>query len=494
MVGRVCSFCGGTLLVDLKIDQPLAPREAYALARDLRERWPQLALGEIKRALESGGSILTGTTRDHARERAEVLAEYGVSTTVLGVDAGARGSAAGIPTASLARNLRPFLGGLAALVALAGVWWVGRPADERGSNLAQQESTTRPQGAGAVALSTKEIAAQALPSTVSVRCPSSVASGFFVAPELLVTNAHALCDDNSEPQITFADGRSLTAMVEKREDWLDLALLRVPNAEVPALPLGDTTGLEAGDEVVIVGNPQALDFSVARGIVSHAARAMMGVVYLQIDANINTGNSGGPVLAADGTVVGIVTMTVGETTGLGLAIPVNYLFGEPVAFLPGRPLAALGWRTLVDQAKDLERTEVAAVLAELDRPGLTSGFVSPSGALLAVVARQSSSMPTWEHHDFVIERNGSELCRATGRVERWEGAGSSAGIGRDQRTHQWLARNGISRNVYTGLALLEGFGCPAASTLVGADLVLAEGAKGASRVALVRWNDQFRIG
>ena len=166
-----------------------------------------------------------------------------------------------------------------------------------------------------VPLSSRELARQSLPATVSLRCNDSIGSGFFVEPDLVLTNAHVLCPMGEKMQVVLPDGRQLVGETVRSSAAVDLALIRVAGARAKPLPLGDVGDLALGDRVMVIGNPVGLDFTVHEGSVSHMGRVVQGVAYIQLDAKINPGNSGGPVIDGQGRVVGLVTLNV--LAGLG---------------------------------------------------------------------------------------------------------------------------------------------------------------------------------
>ncbi|KNY24895.1 DUF5050 domain-containing protein [Pseudobacteroides cellulosolvens] len=104
----------------------------------------------------------------------------------------------------------------------------------------------------------------------------------------------------------------------------DIAVLKVKNASnLPVLDLGDSDKLELGEEVVAIGNPLQLQNSVTTGIVSGELRTIFGVSYIQTDASISPGNSGGPLINSYGEVIGITTMSISDSQNINFAVPIN---------------------------------------------------------------------------------------------------------------------------------------------------------------------------
>jgi serine protease Do len=154
-------------------------------------------------------------------------------------------------------------------------------------------------------------------------------SGFIVeADGLVVTNHHVIADARSV-QVRMSDGRSFEAKVVGSDPATDLALLRLEGAEgLPVVVLGKSDALEVGDWVVAMGNPMGLDHSATVGIVSGKGRGSLGLYrdsyidFLQTDADIAPGSSGGPLFNLRGEVVGINT-AVGASLQPGFAIPID---------------------------------------------------------------------------------------------------------------------------------------------------------------------------
>jgi serine protease Do len=156
---------------------------------------------------------------------------------------------------------------------------------------------------------------------------AALGSGFVVrADGLIVTNRHVIVGAR-KVHVRLPDGRDVTAEIIGADALTDIALLRVHAGILPALRLGSSEEVSVGDAVIAIGNPFGLGQSVSAGIVSARARALEDdpyINFLQTDAAINRGNSGGPLLSVDGTVVGVTSVIFspsGGSVGLGFAIP-----------------------------------------------------------------------------------------------------------------------------------------------------------------------------
>jgi serine protease Do len=158
----------------------------------------------------------------------------------------------------------------------------------------------------------------------------SLGSGFIIDPAgYIVTNNHVIADAE-EIKVRLHDDTELKATVVGRDDKTDLALLKVEaKAPLPAVTWGDSDKARIGDWVLAIGNPFGLGGSVTAGILSARQRDINAGPYddfLQTDASINRGNSGGPMFNVDGEVIGINTAIFspsGGSVGIGFAIPSN---------------------------------------------------------------------------------------------------------------------------------------------------------------------------
>jgi len=159
----------------------------------------------------------------------------------------------------------------------------------------------------------------------------SIGSGVIVDAKngYILTNVHVL-EDAQTITVTLYDGRHYTAKIIGVDKPSDVALVQIKAKNLTAVTLGDSTRLEVGDKVAVIGNPFGqLTQSVTSGIVSALGRATLGIEgyenFIQTDAPINPGNSGGALVNMDGELIGINTAIVSpqQGTGIGFAIPSN---------------------------------------------------------------------------------------------------------------------------------------------------------------------------
>ena len=163
----------------------------------------------------------------------------------------------------------------------------------------------------------------------------SLGSGVIVdAKGTIVTNQHVIAGADSI-RVQLADGRIAEAAVVGQDPDTDLAILHLSIGNLPVMPVGRSDTLRVGDIVLAIGNPYGLSQTVTQGIVSATGRGQLGLAtfenFIQTDAAINLGNSGGALIDARGDLVGINTAvlnrTYGGPEGIGFAIPVNLVRG-----------------------------------------------------------------------------------------------------------------------------------------------------------------------
>jgi S1-C subfamily serine protease len=167
----------------------------------------------------------------------------------------------------------------------------------------------------------------------SPRRVKTYGSGFIIDPSgLIVTNKHVI-DGSIDIKVIFNDGDRVPAKLLAVAAMIDLAVLKVDAGRpLPALKWGDSENLHVGDAVLAIGNPLGLGESVSSGIVSALNRDIQDTPfddYIQTDAAINHGNSGGPLIDSHGRVIGVTSQISTGTTGgqgnvgIGFAIPIN---------------------------------------------------------------------------------------------------------------------------------------------------------------------------
>jgi serine protease DegS len=181
----------------------------------------------------------------------------------------------------------------------------------------------------------------------------------------IITNNHVI--ENADViLVTLADGRMTRAKVVGRDPDTDLAVLLIDLKGLPVMPLGRSDQLQVGDAVLAIGDPLGLSQTVTHGIVSATGRSQLGLAtfedFIQTDAAINAGNSGGALIDARGNLIGINTAVLNNTRGnisvegIGFAIPVNLVRGVMQAILvQGRVIR--GWIGILPEDLDDEQAQ-----------------------------------------------------------------------------------------------------------------------------------------
>ncbi len=231
----------------------------------------------------------------------------------------------------------------------------------------------------------------------------AVGSGFIIDPTgYIVTNNH-MVENGKKITVTMADKREFTARLIGADTGTDVALIKIDGVKnLPTVAFGDDRRLRVGDWVVAVGNPFGLGGTVTAGIVSSIGRDIGSgpyTDYIQIDAPINRGNSGGPTFDLTGRVVGMNTAIYspsGGSVGIGFAIPASTV-QEIVMQLREHGTVARGWLGVEIQSLT---PEIAASI----------GFPHAKGAIVSkVVAKSPAAAAGFQQGDVVTAINGREI-------------------------------------------------------------------------------------
>ena len=215
----------------------------------------------------------------------------------------------------------------------------------------------------------------------------STGSGFVIDKNgYVITNYHVV-QGAEEVIVKFLDRREFKAVIIGMDELSDLALLKIESQDLNPVELGDSDEVEQGDGVIAIGSPYNYDFSVTFGIISATGRGITSgqgigdyVPYLQTDAAVNRGNSGGPLFNTDGEVIGInsqIFSRSGGNEGLAFAIPINIAL-EVVEQLKENGKFSRGYL-------GVQGGEVSSDLAE------ALGMEKPVGALVRAVVKDSAA-------------------------------------------------------------------------------------------------------
>jgi len=209
-------------------------------------------------------------------------------------------------------------------------------------------------------------------------------------------------DKAKDIKVSFDDGRVLEAKLIGKSPEIDIALIKVEAAGLPAVTLGDSQALEVGDWVMAIGNPFGLSHTVTKGIVSAKGRVIGVGPYddlIQTDAAINPGNSGGPLFDMKGEVIGINTIIIATGQNLGFAVPIN-MVKEVLPSIKATGKPDLGWIGVDAQAVT---PEIAEAL----------GMTEPIGAIIKAVTRNGpADKAGLKKGDVIVELEGKKILDA----------------------------------------------------------------------------------
>jgi serine protease Do len=493
---RMCPHCGADLLVEVVLRAPVTDgRVRYKVARALQALPQAPPLSEIQSGLAAARPVVArDVTRGFAHAALAVLAENGLKGSIEraapGADAPGRSSSFG----GIAQGAAA-----AVLLLMAYTAWqqllAKREPDVPAVAKPAEPAAKAP--AAASSLSPRELAKLSLPSTVSLRCKNSVGSGFFVAKDLVLTNAHVLCPGGENIQVVLSDEAKFVGTPVRSDEQLDLALVRVVGGQGPPLRLGDVGDLAVGDKVMIIGSPVGLEFTVHEGSVSSLQRSAYGVAFVQLDAKVNPGNSGGPVIDGQGRVVAVVSLKVaGGVEGIGLALPINYAYSPEVAYVkaPAGPAASSPpFARMVARAQEESgaesRSARAAGSPADDEAGegalLVAAYVDPYKRLVVRLVRIADARPPFEEVSLNVWKGTDNFCTIKGDVSTWtETDPTKPGAGVEAKIGQVLKRMARGRSVYVGESPLRWDLCDRTKMFAGVEVELLGGNPAANRLQL----------
>jgi serine protease Do len=277
------------------------------------------------------------------------------------------------------------------------------------------------------------------------RKAASLGSGFIIdaGQGYVVTNNHVIAGAD-EIKVILQDDTNLTAKLIGKDEKTDLALLQVDpkGHQLVAVPWGDSDAMRVGDWVIAIGNPFGLGGTVTQGIISARARDIQSGPYddfLQTDASINRGNSGGPMFNLTGQVVGVnsaIYSPTGGSIGIGFAIPANLA------------------KSVINQLKEHGRTKRGwlGVRIQVVTPDIAESlnFGAPRGALIASITPEGPAAKAgMEAGDIVLQFDGKPIedMRRLPRIV------AETPVGKEASIQVW--RKGETKNLKVMVAELE---------------------------------------
>ncbi len=262
-----------------------------------------------------------------------------------------------------------------------------------------------------------------LPNPQNIR-PTSLGSGFIIDPKgYIVTNNHLIADAE-KITVVLQDGTKLTAKIIGRDKRTDIALLKVEaNKELPYLEWAPSEKIENGDWVIVIGNPFGLGGTTTRGIISARGRDISKSQsplnhsdfidtdvdgFIQTDAAINIGNSGGPMINMEGKVIGINTVIIspnGGNIGLGFAIP--SATAEPVV-------------KQLKESGQVKRGRIGVLIQPISKEIAENfGLEKPDGAMVArVYPGTPAEKAGIQEGDIILSFNGQEVGEEHSKLTR----------------------------------------------------------------------------
>ncbi|MBE7033257.1 MAG: trypsin-like serine protease [Ruminococcaceae bacterium] len=168
------------------------------------------------------------------------------------------------------------------------------------------------------------VAEEVYESVFIVHSEHSLGSGFSIGENCIVTNAHVIVNPDDIVIETYS-GNEYDVFVVGIDYEQDIAVLGVDGGAFPYLTIADSSSIQTGDEIYAIGVPKSMSYTLTKGVISAQNREIGGNKYIQIDAAINEGNSGGPLLNDDGLVIGMNTLKISDSEGLGFAISTETL-------------------------------------------------------------------------------------------------------------------------------------------------------------------------
>jgi len=231
-------------------------------------------------------------------------------------------------------------------------------------------------------------------------------SGFIVdANGMILTNAHVV-DDADEVTVRLTDGREYKAKVLGKDKATDIAVIKIDATGLPTVRIGDPKATRVGEWVVAIGAPFGLENTVTSGIVSAKGRSLPGdaaVPFIQTDAAVNPGNSGGPLFNLKGEVIGVnsqIFSRSGGFQGLAFAVPID---------------VAMDVKDQIQTHGKVSHGKLGVTIQEVNQALADNfGLKTPGGALVSAVAKDSPAAKAGlEPGDVIVKFEGKDITRSS---------------------------------------------------------------------------------
>ncbi len=269
-----------------------------------------------------------------------------------------------------------------------------------------------------------------------------VGSGFIVSPDgVILTNAHVVADAD-EVTVKLTDRRELTAKVLGSDKTTDVAVLKIDARNLPFVKIGDSEKIRVGEWVVAIGQPYGFENTVTSGIVSAKYRSLPGesyVPFIQTDAAVNPGNSGGPLFNLRGEVIGINSQIFshsGGSQGLAFAIPID---------------VAMQVKDQIQQYGKVSHGRLGVTIQEMNQALASSfGLKTANGALVSSVQKDEPAAKAGiDPGDVILKFDGKDI----GRSDELPPLVAAMKPGSTATLDVW--HNGIERELKLTLGTLE---------------------------------------
>lgn len=269
---------------------------------------------------------------------------------------------------------------------------------------------------------------------IQIATPYSKGTGFYIKEyDMIVTNEHVV-RGNREVVIDSSQFKRQLVEVVFVDAMHDLAFLSAPKmTEIPDVNLGFIKSVKEGDNVVAIGHPFGLKYTTTQGIISSTYHQQNDITYLQHDAALNPGNSGGPLLNMNGEIVGINTFMIRDGENIGFSLPINYLKETILEFQKG------------DNRSGARCTSCSNIVFDT---GKAQKYCLHCGAKLTLPAYEEDYEPVG------VSKTIEELLHATGHNVKLSRRGPN-----NWEIHQGSAKINITYHEKTGLIIGDAFLC-----------------------------------